>query len=66
MAHYIIVDSDSELVRHIEAKNMTEAGRELFAGSDDDDGYEATIYRVAGPPRKIRLAVVTETKVEIE
>lgn len=66
MAHYIIVSGSDEVVRHIEAKNMTEAGKELFAGSDDDDGYEATIYRVAGPPRKIRLAVETVTKVEIE
>lgn len=66
MAHYLIVDDGSELVRKVEAKNMKEAAQLLFAGSDDDDGYTADIYRVAGTPKRVTLSVETVTKVSVE
>lgn len=66
MAQYLIVDDGSKLVRRVEAKNMKEAAQLLFAGSEDDDGYTADIYRVAGAPKRITLSVETVTKVSIE
>lgn len=68
MAHYILVttEGDTQTVTHVEAKNMSEATRRFYEEADDDVPDEATIYRVAAAPRKVRLKTVTQVKVEIE
>ncbi len=67
MAIYLIEleDGDSTFVREVEAKNIKDAARALVAGDDNDDGFTARIWRVAGPPKTITLKVKTSVEVEV-
>ncbi len=67
MAHYLIIHEydDGTFVREVEAKNVKEAARSLVGDSGADDGFTATIWRVAGPSKTITLKVETSVSVEV-
>lgn len=70
MAHYILIAEDIDgdtTVTHLEAKNRHAAAREFFGEHAESLVVEeATLYRVAAAPVKVRVRTVTETRVEVE
>lgn len=68
MAHYILIteDADTTTVTHLEAKNRHAAARQFFDDPNSPEVDEATLFRVAAAPVKVRVRTVTETKVEVE
>lgn len=68
MAHYLIVDESGELplIRSMEGKNIPRVVAHLIAAGDIKPGEKVTIYRTAGPGRKVSVHESVDIKLVIE